>query len=184
MIIRKATPEDADTAAVLILMAIKDIAEALTGEKEEREILKVLREYFTQEKNRLSYRNSMILEANGEIAGIVIAYHGSEANQLDASILARLRLRNKNASIGKEAEEADYYVDTLCVAQAYRGKRMGRMLIAAAEEKGRLQGYPTIALNVEKDNERARRLYSRLGYKSSKVITINHHSYDYMVKHL
>ncbi|PLS16999.1 N-acetyltransferase [Bacillus sp. M6-12] len=184
MIIRNAKPVDAEAAAVLILSAIKDIAEALTGETAELEILRVLRDYFKREKNRLSYRNSIILETKGEIAGIVIAYHGSEAEQLDAPIRSRLKQKMQNAVVDKEAEVTDYYLDTLCVAHQHRGKRMGTMLIAAAEEKGRRLGYATIALNVEKDNERARSLYSRLGYKFRKVILINHHNYDYMVKNL
>lgn len=41
MYIRKATPEDADKAAILTRLAIKEIAEVLTGEMEEERILSV-----------------------------------------------------------------------------------------------------------------------------------------------
>ena len=45
MNIRRAKQSDAEAAARLIRMAIKDIAEALTGEEEEERILEVIAQF-------------------------------------------------------------------------------------------------------------------------------------------
>ncbi|MFD0051000.1 GNAT family N-acetyltransferase [Actinomycetes bacterium NPDC127524] len=185
MLVRQARMEDAAQAAELIQLAIKDIAEALTGETEEEKIKKVLRDYFCQEVNRLSYRNTLVAEIEGRAAGIIISYHGSDASELDAPIIAHLHSSgNTNGAVEKEAEDEDYYIDTLSVNPEHWGKRVGTCLVAESEKLAKEKGYKTISLNVEENNIRARKLYSRLGYTASKVITINHHSYEYMVKTL
>ena len=59
MYIRKATPEDAEKAAILTRLAIKEIAEVLTGETEEERILSVLADLFRKSGNRISYENTL-----------------------------------------------------------------------------------------------------------------------------
>jgi ribosomal protein S18 acetylase RimI-like enzyme len=184
MQIRKAVPDDAAKAAVLIREAIKDIAEALTGEKTKERILGVLQMYFRQDVNRLSYRNCIVVTENGALSGIIVAYHGRDVDELDRPINERLRSISGNSefTVEKESEREDYYIDTLCVNTEYRGRGNGAKLIEAAEQEAKRNGFNRMSLNVEKDNARARLLYQKLGYKYKKVITINDHSYDYMVK--
>jgi GNAT superfamily N-acetyltransferase len=55
-------------------------------------------------------------------------------------------------------------VDTLVVAQAYRGLGVGRRLMARAERWARARGIPRIELNVFEFNEGARVFYEALGY--------------------
>ncbi|CAH0346743.1 GNAT family N-acetyltransferase [Bacillus sp. CECT 9360] len=184
MIIRRATPDDAVEAAYLIREAIKDIAEALTGEKDEGRIMEVLRQYFQQDVNRLSYRNCIVSMEEDEMSGIIVVYHGSEADELDLPINERLREISGDPAIKaeKEAEPEDYYIDTISVKAAFQGKGIGTKLIEAAEQQAEKKGHARISLIVEKDNPNARHLYERLGYHSERMMTINHHSYDYMVK--
>lgn len=52
----------------------------------------------------------------------------------------------------------------LGVATAHRGVGVGARLIQAAEAWARVQGIEKVCLGVFADNERARRLYERLGY--------------------
>lgn len=183
---RRATPDDAAEAACLIREAIKDIAEALTGEKDEETILEVLRQYFQQDVNRLSYRNCIVSLEEDEMSGIIVAYHGSEADELDLPINERLRKVSGEPAITveREAEPEDYYIDTVSVKSAFRGKGIGTKLMEAAEHEAETRGHRRISLIVEKSNINAKKLYERLGYHSVKIMTINHHSYDYMVKML
>ena len=58
------------TAARLIRMAIRAIAEALTGEEKEDRILRVLAHFFQQENNRLSYENCFVCDVDGKVAGL------------------------------------------------------------------------------------------------------------------
>jgi GNAT superfamily N-acetyltransferase len=145
MCIREAKPEDAWAAAFLIQLAIQDLAEALTGETEELAILDELSYLFRHKGNRLSYQNSLIIEADGDVAGLIIAYHGSEAEELDKPIEERLRNKaKKHIPIEKEAKLGDYYIDTLCVKPAYWGKRIGTMLVEAIEQKAMKNNFHSI----------------------------------------
>lgn len=59
----------------------------------------------------------------------------------------------------------DYiYLDDFSVAEGYRNKGIGTKLIRAAEKYAEEIGITKIVLHVEKANEDAYRLYSRLGY--------------------
>ena len=186
MIIRKATVEDAEKAAILIRFAIKEIAETLTGETKEDKILAVLGEFFRSSGNRMSYENTLVCEHDGQVAGLIIAYHGKDAEALDEPIAERLRRKKKDPSIkiDKEAEMEDFYLDTISVDPDFRGKGIGTSLIHHMEELGLEKGYPRISLIVEDVNPNAGRLYKRLGYEKTKMITVSDGEFAYMVKEL
>lgn len=184
MFIRQATPADAEKAAILFRDAIKDIAEALTGEQEEERILVVMADFFRQKGNRLSYENCLVCEIEGSVAGLIVGYYGGNADELDEPLAARLRLLKNDPTfkLEKEAEEEDFYLDTLCVDPAFRGKGIGTELLQFAEQQAKAKGYERISLAVERNNEKAQQLYTRIGYKTANIITINHHEYEYRVK--
>jgi ribosomal protein S18 acetylase RimI-like enzyme len=56
------------------------------------------------------------------------------------------------------------YVQTLCVAPAWRNRGVGRALLAFAEERI-LRESPNVFMCVSSFNHGARRLYERLGYE-------------------
>ena len=67
--------------------------------------------------------------------------------------------------------ERDYFVDMpvghiidIAVAKEGEGRGIGRALMAAAERWAEDAGYPWLTLNVFEGNDRARRLYEKLGY--------------------
>lgn len=184
--IRNATKNDCEQAAVLIYDAIHDIAHALTGELDKQNVLKQLEVFYCQEMNRLSYRNCLIKSVDDQVVGIVIVYHGKDAQQLDEPILAHLQAKNpkNNLVIDKEADETDFYIDTVSVNPQFSGRGFGTELLNAAIEKARQLGYSTVSLNVEENNQKARRLYERLGFMYKKEIMINNHVYAYLVKQI
>ena len=56
-------------------------------------------------------------------------------------------------------------VHDLAVLPEYRGRRIGRALLAAAEERARTRGCCKLTLEVLDDNRRARALYDRFGFR-------------------
>ena len=186
MMICQARKEDSKKAATLIYDAIHDIAHALTGEKEKVEVLKQLEEYFQQENNRMSYRNCFVKMVEEEVVGIVVAYHGKDAMSLDEPIVAHLKDKKgeRGFHIDQEADEEDYYIDTVSVNPQFSRQGFGTELLQFICQYAECSGYSSISLNVEENNSSARRLYERLGFEQKKDITINNHTFSYLVKQL
>ena len=67
-------------------------------------------------------------------------------------------------SIEVHRDENFIYLDDLSVAEGFRNKGIGTKLIHAAEKYAEEIGITKIVFQVEKANEDAYRLYSRLGY--------------------
>jgi len=182
-LIREARKQDCKQAAVLILDAIHDIANALTGESEKGKVLKQLERYYCQERNRISYRNCLVKAVDDYPVGIVVAYDGKDAEALDEPIRDHLRQKSgKPPVIDQEADANDYYLDTISVSPVHGGKGYGTELLQAAMQHAKELGYGTVSLNVEESNARARQLYERLGFSAKKTIMINGHLYYYMIK--
>lgn len=184
MTIRSARPQDAGAAARLLYDALHDVAHRLTGEDSEEKALEVLEQYFRADEGRLSYRQSAVKEIDGEVAGIIVAYGGDQAAELDRPILDRLRkLKNDpTVTLDQEADEDEYYIDTLSVSPQFGGKGIGSALMLHAENRAKELKYHKIALAVVTDNHRAHSLYDRKGYETDKDIMINGHVYHHMVK--
>ncbi len=184
--IRPAHKNDAGAAAPLMYQALDDIAYMLTAANSEADVLAHLASFFQAEDNRLSYQNTLIAEVDGQVAGLVIIYHGRDAADLDRPLVERLRsLRNDpQASLDKEAAEDEFYIDTLSVFPQFGGRGIGSALLQAVEQLARQRDYNKLSLNVDVENERAYRLYQRLGYQSAKIITLYAHPYQHMLKYL
>jgi ribosomal protein S18 acetylase RimI-like enzyme len=173
MTIRSARPQDAAAAIRLLYDALHDVAHQLTGEDSEEKVLEVLEQYFRADEGRLSYRQAAVKEIDGD-----------QAAELDRPMLDRLRKLKNDPSIAldKEADEDEYYIDTLSVSPQFGGKGIGSALIHHAENRAKELTYRKIALAVVTDNHRAHSLYERRGYKTDKEIMINGHVYYHMVK--
>ncbi|MGM1048326.1 Acetyltransferase (GNAT) family protein [Paenibacillus uliginis N3/975] len=186
MNIRPAVKEDAVAAARLLYDALHDVAHQLTGQESEEDAVTILEQFLKDEEGRLSYHQSLVSEVEGKTAGIIVTYAGDEAERLDRPIVERLRkLKNDpSISLDKEADEDEFYIDTLSVSPQFKGQGIGSALMHAAEERAKERGYNKIALAVVTDNKRAYSLYLRSGYEVDKEIIINHHVYYHMVKHL
>lgn len=181
---RPAEKRDAKEAAYLIHLAIKDIADTLTGETETEKIRNELAQMFSQENNRLSYQNCLVMEEDDQVIGLAIAYAGDDAEALDKPIIDRLMKKTGKNSIqlDKETKPGDYYIDTVSVHPDGQGKGIGSTLFKEVEKLAKIKGFQQTSLNVADDNPRAKKLYTKLGYIKEKVIEINGHEYDYMIK--
>ncbi|MGQ8874100.1 GNAT family N-acetyltransferase [Paenibacillus sp. TSA_86.1] len=183
--LRPARKEDVDQIIPLLVQAIGDIAYALAGESDHEQAMHILREFITQENNRISYQNITVMELDGQIAGMLVAYAGDDVERLDQPLLNRSgRDEDEKYALVKETRPGEYYLDTLSVSEVYQGQGIGRALMAAFEQQGRELGHTQVALIVEQDNNRAMQLYERQGYVQDEVILIGGHEYYHMVKRI
>lgn len=184
--IRPAQPQDAPIAVRLIYSAIGRIAHLLTGTDQDEEVLAVLAEFFQRDANRLSYQNALVKEREGAVVGILISYHGSQTYQMDLPFLRRLiqRTRNPHLMIPKEAQDDEYYLDTIAVDPQSQGRGFGSELLRAFEQKATSLDCRKLALLAEPSNESAYRLYQKHGYEPDGQVTVSGCQFDHMVKRI
>ncbi len=181
--IRQAQPQDAHAVVPLIIDAIGDIANRLTGEQSTEAVIRELTVLFHQEDNRHSYLNTFVATENEQILGILVYYHGEQAVHMDANLVKWLEAKNApSIVIDQEAHEDEAYIDTVCVAPAARGKGIGTLLLQFAEELTKQRGYTKLSLNVETQKEEARCLYERLGFVITEPWSIIDEPFHHMVK--
>jgi ribosomal protein S18 acetylase RimI-like enzyme len=182
--IRQATPEDAAQTVPLICAASGNIAETLAGTRDGNEVLRVLGEFFQQEGNRLSYRNTLVAERQGVVVGALVSYHGSRCEELDRPFLDRQQAEHGRIimEIAMEAQPDEYYLDSIAVAESVRGQGIATALIARFEQLAIMLGYDKVALLAEESNKPAYRLYRKLGYITDGVMRILGTDYQHMVK--
>ncbi|RKP54211.1 GNAT family N-acetyltransferase [Cohnella endophytica] len=187
MTIKSASPRQAASISKLVLLAIGNIAYQLTGANNDADALGRLEEFIGSEGNRFSNSCILVEELDGKPVGMILCYHGKDADKLNEPIIRHLEEIGGGSEltrIDKEADEDEYYIDALAVDPAYQGRGIAKQLIAAAEIRSLSLGHDKIALNVEHGNEGAHRLYRKLGYEADKEITINRKPFRHMIKKL
>lgn len=185
--IRKSLPSDATSIIPLIIDAIGDIANRLTGEKTPEATEIALQQLFIRADNRHSYLNTYVAvdQHSKFILGTLVVYSGQDALEMDHNLSEWLT--NKQAPtnrIDQEAHEDEYYIDTICVHPNARGKGVGTMLLSFAEQVARDKNFCKLSLNVETTKERALKLYERQGFVITEPWSIIDEPFHHMVKNL
>ncbi len=186
IIIRQAKTTDAEQALLLIEAAIHEMAYIYTGARSAQEAQAGLRDLFQHKNNRLSYEHTLIAEKEREIVGLVIGFAGWLEPQLIQTMEERLRTITNDTPtlLMREAQDDEFYLDTLSVDERFRGQKIGSQLMQAMEKQARLQKATKLSLNVDQENERALLLYQRQGYQITGTIELYQHPYWHMVKSL
>lgn len=172
--IRPAAPADATHLACFVDMASGGLAallwEALRGPHQT--LFETGRSRALREDGTFSYRNGHIAEVGGHVAGGLIGYvikagqdasrrlpGIGEAQKLPAFIQPMMEL---------EALVPDHwYVNIVATYPEYRGQGIGAALLGHADERARTVACSGMALIVASQQESARRLYERSGYREA-----------------
>lgn len=180
--LRQARPEDGTAAAPLIVNAIGDIANHMTAQQEPQMVLDKISNMIRGKNTRHSHRFTYIAETRNALAGVLVLYHGSEAEALDRFLYDELRKSGHERTIEREAHLDEWYIDTVSVDTAFQGNGIGTALLRHAEKVVSAKGGGKLALNVDTGKEAAIRLYQRLGYTISEPWTIIGEPFHHMVK--
>jgi ribosomal protein S18 acetylase RimI-like enzyme len=172
--LRPAQPDDAERASVLLYSAYNHTQVTYPlREEAENQFSERLQHFFRENGNRFSYQSILVAEQRSEVVGLVLSFGGQEEERLNAAIGWRLE---------REAHDDEWYVDALAVFTNWGRQGIGTRLLQAAEQQGRQQHYPKIALNVAQENEQALSLYHRLHYIITQKTLLYHHPHVRMVK--
>ena len=169
--------------SILILNAIHNLANMLTGEEEKEKILKTLDSFVFMDVNRLSYKNTYTYDIEDELAGLIIAYDSNKVSQLDSPILKHLESKNIFLeAFDKECFEDEFYIDTLSVFEKFQGRGIAKELLAFIYGKAKELGFKKVSLIVDVDNLKALNLYEKMGFKKNTILEVSKHNYHHMIK--
>ena len=169
--------------SILILNAIHNLANMLTGEEEKEKILKTLDSFVFMDVNRLSYKNTYTYDIEDELAGLIIAYDSNKVSQLDSPILKHLESKNIFLeAFDKECFEDEFYIDTLSVFEKFQGRGIAKELLVFIYDKARELGFKKVSLLVDVDKLKALNLYENMGFEKNTILEVSKHNYHHMIK--
>lgn len=158
IVVREARRSDASLIAEVVCMAV--------GYDTSHPIYPVFLELAGREVAQYSYRNTLVAEVDGLVAGALVGYDGARLAELRRPIYPLLEQHLGSAlEIEDETEAGEFYLDSLGVLPVYRGRGVGRVLIDAFASRAFAEGHRRVGLIVDVDNPDAERLYTSLGFR-------------------
>lgn len=156
-----------------ITIAIGDeITESLAGpEHTVSDVADLFERLGARADTQYSYKNTWVaVDDNGAVMGLAICYDGALLVPLrrvffaEANRLIGLIVEGDVDALPGETSDDEVYLDTLCVFPLYRRRGVATALIDAVKEFADGVGKP-LGLLVDKQNERARKLYEKAGFR-------------------
>lgn len=140
-----------------------------------RNVADIIATAYTQTDHDLSYQNVIVAEHDGVIAGMASGYtaekhrrysdrplkHAAGKHALRMMIVSTLC--SPFLRFLEHHDDGDFYLQSIAIDKAHRGKGVGSVLLNALEDRARTCGAGRLALDVSAKNEGARRLYGRRG---------------------
>ena len=111
-----------------------------------------------------SYNNTTILEKNGEVAGMLLAFGMPEAAPRNPENRPFADDKNVFAPYIYLEEPNSWYICGVAIYPQHRGHGLGTRLMELANEQAKKYGFSILSLVVFEQNQGALNLYERLGY--------------------
>lgn len=185
--IRRATEKDTELLTLVIAEAVgfevMEDAEQGWQTEEQRLWMKRLSETVTDERALYTWRHALVAEVDGRPAGALVCYAGDDYMQRREHtfrLVADL-IDFDVQSMDAETAAGEFYLDSLAVLPAYRGKGIGSALLQEGIRQGERMQRPTV-LACAPGNLNAKRLYERLGFRTDGRRFIFGENYLRMVK--
>jgi ribosomal protein S18 acetylase RimI-like enzyme len=168
--LRDAVKMDCAEIAKLFLIASDGLAEYIWGKSVEakldleRDILEVGEKRYAREGVDFSWQNCRIMEVNGRIAGMLMAYKVPDEVDVDAG--SGNDVVDPVLKPYTELEiPGSFYVAGIAVHARYRGMGLGKQLMLDAQARAVRQELNTVSLICFEENVRAMQMYRKLGYR-------------------
>lgn len=168
VIARSARPDD--DLAPLLYASARGVYDLMFGD--ETRALRILRALGPRAGSVVSFDACLAAERDGELVGVLAGYPLAEALARTRRFHVRAgrragpgrwaamaRVARAGAELTPPAPTGSWYVDALATAPWARRQGVARMLLAAAEARGRAAGCRVLALDTGLGNAAARRLY-------------------------
>lgn len=119
------------------------------------------------------YRNTVVAEAGGGIAGVALSYPAAAHRLTPAMWRFFPAERLESLRPLYEARlDGSFFLDAMSVDPAWRRRGIGRGLVERTKETARKNGFGTLSLLVFEDNAPAVGLYRRTGFEVVREVRI------------
>jgi ribosomal protein S18 acetylase RimI-like enzyme len=178
---RPATPADALDFAQLLLISVPRFLPAAYGP----DAVELMARLFSYRQHYFSYQHTRMLEVDGRIAGMTLAYNhaAKRAARLRFGFLLALHqglgLLRRHAGLLKiEAllgtiTAGEYYASNSALYPEFRGRGLGLRLFAEAEEAARREGCRCIVSEAESENATAIAVRRKLGFRIERKLCLD-----------
>ncbi len=122
-------------------------------------------ENYSSDEGDYSYRNCIIAEQSGQLAGILLSFAMNARNPGDIVPAPPFDGTDVFAPYRYLEEPESWYICGIAVTPEHRGRGIGRELMQIARKQAITHGYERLSLVVFEENRKAIRLYQDLGYK-------------------
>ena len=190
--IRPATRQDAPLAGQLVHLSMGPSA-GLFFANERRSIDESIAWLFEQDAGRFGHSLGNVAEWKGNAVGLLVSFRSADLMGLSLAAgwpMLRLlgargifRLMRTLAVTGLESEAGagEYYVSNIAVLPEFQGRGIGSALLRYADHMARTRRLKKCSLIVSMQNDEARRLYERHGYR--EVRSIHYRTGDGVLDH-
>ncbi|MFV0557767.1 MAG: GNAT family N-acetyltransferase [Enterococcus sp.] len=184
--IREIRATDHPEIATLLLVIFADM-ELPFLQKYGREMTRaVLMRAMADPNYRYGNHRGIVVELHGEIAGVAFGYPAQDEPLIDTASEAAFRQLELDTQTtfftDSETFANEWYLDSICVAQKFRGQGIGSKLLAAIEKLVTRDDEQILGLNVDYANPKAKKLYERQGFQVVGTKVISGHLYEHMQK--
>ena len=184
--IRQPKSEERKQIIPLIHTIMKDMELPILSSVDSNTLHTMLEEAMLQEDFRYSLSNTLVYIEDESVAGAIFGYHGHLEESIDDPFYQLYEKFDVPSSVllyeDSETQAGEWYIDILSVYENHRRKGIGMKLLQAVEKLAKQQGATVIALNCEKINDKAYKLYQKLGYTATSTKILSGHSYYHMTK--
>lgn len=165
--LRPATVDDARVVAELIAVASRGIATWLWSRqaREGEDPLAVGARRAAQPENTFSYRNAVLAEQGGQVAGMMLGYWLDESASENFVNLDDLPPILRPLAELEYRVPGSFYVNVLAVFDGWRDSGIGTRLLQAAASRATALGCTRLSVQVFSQNIGAVRLYERNGFR-------------------
>ena len=181
--IRNAKPEDAGQIAPLIYRTDPETFNFEYG-VQKKSILDYISCSFRQKNSYFSFQKTMVVEDRYErIAGVVTSfdYDFSTKAVLQeykiylewAGIFKTIGFLHREAVVNKYwvlPDKDSLYIAFYSIAPRWQGTGLSRYLFEEALNFAKNRGYRKVELDVDIDNEKAKKLYSKMGFQIKQIL--------------
>ena len=168
IIIRKAALNDSEIITKYLFLAMEEIIYKIIGELNPEEGRKFLLHFVKKDNNQYSYQNCWVVEDDMKIVAAINLYNGAQLIGLRQPVIDYVRSNiNEHFEPEDETQAGEYYIDSLGVDPDQQGNGMGTKLLQFIIDQYVNKRNQTLGLLVDEENQNAKRLYIKLGFKSA-----------------